>query len=256
MSNFVKKLQVFLESKKIFKNWYIYPKIYYKLSKEKFSVFETKSGMKIKIRTNSTDLMALTNVWMINEYNIDDYGITESDIVIDIGAHIGLFSLRVSKLCTKGKIFSYEPIKDNFECLVSNLKLNKLEHILPFNLAVSSDSSKLNIFLNDDESGHSIFSEKNKKISVNSISLKEIFDQNDIKICKLLKLDCEGSEYSIIDALPLEYLRRIDNIVIEYHLADSKPEYSKKLINKIKNAGFQIQTKPHYNDMGFLIARK
>ena len=256
MSNIVKKLQVFLESKKIFKNWYIYPKIYYKLSKEKFSVFETKSGMKIKIRTNSTDLMALTNVWMINEYNIDDYGITENDTVIDIGAHIGLFSLRVSNFCTKGKIFSYEPIKDNFECLISNIKLNQLEHVLPFNLAVSSNSSELDIFLNDDESGHSIFSEKNKKITVNSISLREIFDQNNIKICKLLKLDCEGSEYSIIDALPLEYFERIENIVIEYHLADTKPEYSKKLINKIKNAGFTIETKPHYNDMGFLIAKK
>ena len=38
--------------------------------------------------------------------------------------------------------------------------------------------------------------------------------------------------------------------------ADTKPEYSKKLINKIKNAGFTIETKPHYNDMGFLIAKK
>ena len=128
MSNFVEKLQVFLESRKIFKNWYIFPKIYFRLSKKKFSIFETKSGMKIMIRTDSTDLMALTNVWMINEYNIDDYGITENDTVIDIGAHIGLFSLRVSNFCTKGKIFSYEPIKDNFECLISNLKLNIKEH--------------------------------------------------------------------------------------------------------------------------------
>ena len=30
----------------------------------------------------------------------------------------------------------------------------------------------------------------------------------------------------------------------------------KNLIAKIKNAGFKIKTRPHYNDMGFLIARK
>ena len=30
----------------------------------------------------------------------------------------------------------------------------------------------------------------------------------------------------------------------------------KKMISKIQNAGFKIQTKEHYNDMGFLIARK
>ena len=104
MPNFVEKLQVLLESRKIFKNWQIFPKIFFKLSKKEFSIFETKSGMKIMIRTNSTDLMALTNVWMIDEYNIESYEITENDTVIDIGAHIGLFSLRVSNFCTKGCI--------------------------------------------------------------------------------------------------------------------------------------------------------
>ena len=79
--------------------------------------------------------------------------------------------------------------------------------------------------MNDDQSGHSVFSPNNKKISVDSISLKEIFDKNNIETCKLLKLDCEGSEYSIIDALPIEYFKRVENIVIEYHLAYSKPEY-------------------------------
>jgi len=54
----------------------------------------------------------------------------------------------------------------------------------------------------------------------------------------------------------LNYFDRIENIVIEYHLADSKPELGKKLITKIKNTGFKITTRPHHNDMGFLIARK
>ena len=45
-------------------------------------------------------------------------------------------------------------------------------------------------------------------------------------------------------------------MVIEYHLADSRPELVKNLITKIQNLGFKIETMPHYNDMGFLIARK
>ena len=77
-----------------------------------------------------------------------------------------------------------------------------------------------------------------------------------ISSCKLLKLDCEGAEYDIIDSLPTEYLDKIQNMAIEYHLADTKPELIKNLILKIKNAGFKIKTRPHYNDMGFLIARK
>jgi len=256
MSNLLSKLQIFLNSRKIFKNWYIYPKIYFKLTDHDYVIFKARSGTKIRIRTNSTDLMALTNVWMINEYDIQNYNLNENDTIVDIGSHIGTFSLLASQFCNKGKIFSYEPMPDNFECLQSNLKLNEIENIFPFNLAVSSNSSKLDMFFNEDQSGHSIFYKNNKKIIVNSISLKQIFDDNDITSCKLLKLDCEGSEYEIIDAFPLDYFDRIENLVMEYHFADSKPELGQKLITKIKKAGFKIETKNHYNDMGFLIARK
>ena len=256
MANLFSKLQILLNSRKIFNNWYIYPKIYFKLTGHEYEIFETKSKIKIRIRTNSTDLMALTNVWMIDEYNIQDYNINENDTIIDIGSHIGSFSLLASQFCNKGKIFSYEPMPDNFACLQSNLELNKIDNIFSFNLAVSSDSSQLDMFFNDDQSGHSAFSKNNKKITIESISLKQIFDDNNIESCKLLKLDCEGSEYQIIDALPLNYFNRIENLVMEYHFADSKPELAQKLITKIKNAGFKITTKSHYNDMGFLSARK
>ena len=253
---FFSKLHVFLNSRKIFKNWYIYPKVYYKLINDKFVIFKTKTGLRIKIRVRSTDLMALTNVWMINEYDVEDFEINTNDTVIDIGAHIGLFSLLVSQLCKTGKILSFEPVSENFDLLVSNLKLNHIKNILPFNMAVSKNSGRLDLFLNNDQSAHSIFSKSSESINVESTSLQKIFEENKISSCKLLKLDCEGAEYEIIDSLPLEYLDKIQNMVIEYHLADTKPELVKSLILKIKNAGFKIKTRPHHNDMGFLIARK
>ena len=253
---FFSKLQIFLNSRRIFKNWYIYPKVYYKLIDDKFVIFRTKTDLKLKIRVRSTDLMALTNVWMINEYSIEDFEINVNDTVVDIGAHIGLFSLLVSQLCKTGKILSFEPVRENFNLLVSNLKLNHIENVLPFNMAVSKNSGKLNLFLNDDQSAHSIFSKSSESISVESTSLQKIFEENKIYSCKLLKLDCEGAEYEIIDSLPSEYLDKIQNIVIEYHSADTKPELVKNLIQKIKNAGFKIKTRPHHDDMGFLIARK
>ena len=253
---FFSKLQIFLNSRKIFKNWHIYPKVYYKLINDTFVIFRTKTDLRIKIRVRSTDLMTLTNVWMINEYDIEDFEINVNDTVIDIGAHIGLFTLLVSQRCKTGKILSFEPVRENFDLLVSNLKLNHIENVLPFNMAVSKNLDKLNLFLNDDQSAHSIFPKSSESISVESTSLQKIFEENKISSCKLLKLDCEGAEYEIIDSLPSEYLNKIQNIVMEYHSADTKPELVKKLIQKIKNAGFKIKTRPHHDDMGFLIARK
>jgi|TARA_B100000745_G_C20131887_1_gene387873 FkbM family methyltransferase len=256
MANFFTKLQIFLDSRKVFKNWYSYPKVYFKLLKDEYVIFETKNNLKIKIRVNSTDLMALTNVWMINEYEIEKFKIKKDDIMIDVGAHIGLFSLLASKSCFAGKIFSYEPINENFEMLMQNIKSNKLKNIFPFNLAVSKNTSNVKLFLDKDESAHSIFQKNTSYVTVESISLQKIFDDNDINFCKILKLDCEGAEYEIIDSLPDKYFEKIQNMIIEYHLADSKPELGKDLISKIKNAGFQITTRPHHNDMGLLIATK
>jgi len=256
MANFFTKLQIFLDSRKVFKNWYSYPKVYFKLLKDEYVTFETKNNLKIKIRVNSTDLMALTNVWMINEYEIEKFKINKNDIIIDVGAHIGLFSLLASKSCFAGKIFSYEPINENFEMLMQNIKSNKLKNIVPFNLAVSKNTSNVKLFLDKDESAHSIFQKNTSYVTVESISLQKIFDDNDINFCKILKLDCEGAEYEIIDSLPDKYFKKIQNMIIEYHLADSKPELGKDLISKIKNAGFQITTRPHHNDMGLLIATK
>ena len=256
MANFFTKLQIFLDSRKVFKNWYSYPKVYFKLLKDEYVTFETKNNLKIKIRVNSTDLMALTNVWMINEYKIEKFKINKNDIIIDVGAHIGLFSLLASKSCFAGKIFSYEPINENFEMLMQNIKSNKLKNIFPFNLAVSKNTSNVKLFLDKDESAHSIFQKNTSYVTVESISLQKIFDDNDINFCKILKLDCEGAEYEIIDSLPDKYFEKIQNMIIEYHLADSKPELGKDLISKIKNAGFQITTRPHHNDMGLLIATK
>ena len=253
---FFSKLQILLNSRKIFKNWHIYPKVYWQLGNDKFAVFETTTDLKIKIRVKSTDLMALTNVWMINEYDVDSFKINQNDVVIDVGAHIGLFSLLVSQFCKTGKIFSFEPIRENFDLFVSNLELNHIQNVFPFNVGVSKNSGGLNLFLNDDQSAHSIFPNGSKSVAVDSTSLQKIFDEKKISACKLLKLDCEGAEYDIIDSLPAEYLDKIQNMVIEYHFADTKPELIKNLIIKIKNAGFKIQTMPHYDDMGFLIARK
>ena len=121
--SFFQKLKLLFDSRKTFKNWYIYPLIYFNLKKSDYSIFETFDNIKLKIRNHSTDLMTLTNVWIVKEYDNEKITISEDDTIIDIGGHIGLFSLFMSQYCKKGKIFSYEPVSQNFNLLQSNISL-------------------------------------------------------------------------------------------------------------------------------------
>jgi FkbM family methyltransferase len=255
-AGFLTKLNIFLKSTKLFKNWYFYPLVYFKLTKKDHVIFETKTGLKIKIRVNSTDLMALTHVWVIQEYSSNDFEINDSDVVIDVGAHIGLFALFASQFCKRGKIFCFEPIKENYELLVENINSNKIKNIIPFNLAVSKVSGSVKIFLNDDYSGHSMFLETNDFVIVKSKSLFDIFSENNIQECDFLKLDCEGAEYEIINSLTSEFLNKIKKSAIEYHLADTHPELLEQLVEKLRKLSFIVNTRSLFSDIGFLFAIK
>ena len=85
---FLTKLKIFSKSTKLFKNWYVYPLVYFKLTKKEHVIFETKTGLNIKIRVNSTDLMALTHVWMIQEYSNSGFDINDSEFDI-VGDYLG-----------------------------------------------------------------------------------------------------------------------------------------------------------------------
>jgi len=256
MNSIITKIKVLIKATNVFKNWYLYPLVYFSIIKRDYVIFETYSGLKIKLRTRSTDLMALTNVWLVEEYSRSNFRINTNDVIIDIGAHIGLFTLYASQYCKNGTIFCFEPVDENYDILVDNITQNNLKNVKPFKSAVSKSESTITIYRNKDEAGHSMFSFTSHALKVDSISLKKIIDENSINQCNLIKIDCEGAEYEIIESLPLEYLKKISKLIIEYHFADSKPKLVNDLKTKLMTASFKISTVSHSSDMGLLYAIK
>ena len=217
---------------------------------------ETRKGIKIKIRVHSTDLMAFTHVWLLREYEREGFKIDNKDTVIDIGAHIGLFALFASQFCKDGTIYCFEPVKENYEILLSNLQLNNIKNVKPHNIAISDKIGTVTIFLNADESGHSMYVSSEKSITVQSNSLKNIIDSNKIEKCHFAKIDCEGEEYEIVDSLSEDYFTKIQKMCIEYHFADTKPYLLIDLIKKLKKSSYEVSTRKLSNSIGFLYAKK
>ena len=256
MLTYREKIAILLRSRKKFKNWYLYPLIYLNIIKRGFVTFKTNSGLKMKIRVKSTDLMQLTTIWLTREYEAPGFEIKENDTIIDVGGHIGLFMLFCEQFCHKGKIYCFEPASDNYKIFLDNTKLNNFKNVFPFNIAVSKQDGKIPLYLNDDTSGHSIFLKNSNSIQVDSITLQKIFDLNNIKKCNLLKLDCEGSEYEIIDSLPDSYFSMIDKMIIEYHFAEKYPKLLTNLIKKLERTSFSVDVKKLSSEMGLIFAIK
>lgn len=249
------KASILIKAIKVIKNWHLYVALYLGLIKNEHVVLETRNEMKVKLRVNSTDLMAFTHVWLLQEYSRKDFEIKDTDTIIDIGAHIGLFALFSSQFCKHGKIYCFEPVKENFDLLKSNIELNNIRNVIPINGAISTSSGIITIYLNDDESGHSMYVKGPKQIQVKSFSLQDVFELNNLSECDFIKIDCEGEEYKIIDSLPSTYLDKISKMCIEYHFADTKPNLLKNMIKKLEES-YKIDTRDILPSIGFLYAKK
>jgi len=250
--DYFSKLKIFLKTIKIFKNWYLYPLVYYGIKKSELVIFKTRTGIQIMIRPNSTDIMALTNIWVLDDYSNSKITINNEDVIIDVGAHIGLFALYVAQFCKNGKIFCLEPDPENFKLLERNLNLNQISNVLIFNMAVSKTSSKINLYKNDDKSGHSIVLPSSNSIEVESTTLNDFLHKSKIIHCSLLKLDCEGAEYEIIESLYKVNFQIFQNIILEYHLLDSKPDLITNLIKNLENNSFSVIKNNAEYSMGIL----
>ncbi len=251
-----KKARILIKAIKVIKNWHLYVALYLNFIKNERIILETRNGVKIKIRVNSTDLMAFTHVWLLHEYGRSGFEIRDTDIVIDVGAHIGLFALFSSQFCKNGKIYCFEPVKENFDLLKLNLELNNIRNVVAINAAISTDNGIVTIYLDEDESGHSMYGTGIKQVQVKSFSLQDVFDSNKLEKCDFLKIDCEGEEYKIIDSLPTPYFDKINKMCIEYHFADTKPHLLQEMIKRLRLSSYMIDTRDILPSIGFLYAKK
>jgi len=250
------KIFILLSAINKVKNWYVILLVHFGIYNKKFFILKLKNGFKLKLRTKSTDVYAFTHVWLLQEYYRYGFEIKDNDVIIDVGAHIGLFALFSSQFCKNGRIYCFEPVKENFDLLKSNLELNDIENVIVANMAVSSSTGTVTIYLNEDEAGHSMHVPSQKQIQVESFSLQDIFDSYKLEKCDFLKIDCEGEEYEIINSLPTSYFDKIKKMCIEYHFVDTKPHLLENMIKKLKMLSYTIDTRKILPSIGFLYAKK
>ena len=219
MSDLIKKISIIFKLKKEIKNWKI-PILHYFGLRKKEDIVEFKNGIKCIIR-NKSDSIAFFEVFFLNTNDyMDEFKIKENDVIVDIGAHIGYFSIHSSINAKKGKVFAFEPYVESFKVLTKNLKINQIENVIPQNLGVTKKSGTNFLYLKKNLSiGNSIYKNANSddKIDIETISLQDIIKNNDLQKINILKLDCEGAEYQILLNLDNQILQKIDRIVSEMH---------------------------------------
>jgi FkbM family methyltransferase len=117
--------------------------------------------------------------------------------VLDIGAHIGYYTLVAANLVGEnGRVFAFEPHPHNFAMLEKNVRINGYKNAILVQKAVSDKSGHIKLFLSEYGTLHSLLQVGKKSIVVEAVTLDEFFDKD----CKVdvIKIDVEGAEMLVL----------------------------------------------------------
>jgi len=161
-------------------------------------------------------------IWLRGIYSPPGFEIRPGDVVIDVGANVGVFAAFAATRAPGVKVYAYEPFPGNIEWLQRNMNESKLSNVNIRAQAMAGAQGERVLHVNPESwIVHSLVREDGgdgkQDISVKCLSLDEALDAEGIAHCDLLKLDCEGSEYEILQGCSPAALRRVRRIVGEYH---------------------------------------
>lgn len=146
--------------------------------------------------------------------------VKKGDVVIDIGANIGYYTLIFAKLVGEnGKVLAFEPDPTNFELLKKNINVNGYHNVDLQQKAVCDQKQKINLFLSDDNKmDHRIIDPKDgrRSIEIDGVSLDE-FLPPDQKMVNFIKIDAQGAEFQILKGMSQTLQKNKDlKVIIEF----------------------------------------
>jgi FkbM family methyltransferase len=186
-----------------------------------------------------------------------EYKPEENHLIVDVGAHIGTFSLLAAAKVKEGRVYAIEPCQDSFDLLRVNAVLNRATNILPFHLALSDEDGTTTLARGSDTWSHSTVGQSiDLKEEVDCLTLGSFLDRNEISACDFMKMNCEGAEFPILLTSSRDVLRRFAMILVLYHCDIWKGHREDSLLKHLELCGFSSSVRNQTTDRGWILATR
>jgi FkbM family methyltransferase len=152
-NNCIDKHQYVADMFRIHKHLFAYPALIKNTPVDKIEITGddviftiVNGGIRIKVGCDQQDAYSLPLSFLnVSTYESDESNIILGlikpyDVVFDIGANIGWYTLNILLKHKETSVYSFEPIEQSYKYLVSNLKLNKLNTGQAYNIGLSDEN--------------------------------------------------------------------------------------------------------------------
>jgi FkbM family methyltransferase len=130
----------------------------------------------------------------------------EGDVVIDVGAHVGVQSIALAKKYPFIKVYALEPDPLNYASLNQNIERNGASNVTALNMALSEDGLPRTLYTSAHDSAWASTDARMtlpqrvlRTSLVESITLEGLFKEFDIAHCRILKVTALGATYKALE---------------------------------------------------------
>ncbi len=224
--------------------------------KDSYVKLLNKDGSVITCRLKyGNDFGHLKEIWVYLAYGYD----FKDANVVDIGASNGDSSIFFAKRGAK-KVIGFEPDNRSYNLALENVRDSGVEQIVVIkNKAISSYTGQIKMLVSKENPNTNSIDSKNTVIpkgdaiheeDVECISLREAMSMFGGEDIDLLKMDCEGCEYKVLNSLDANDYGRVKSMYLEYHNG------VQNLPETLEKNGFSYHIIGITNRTGYIVGRR
>lgn len=203
-------------------------------------------GVKFIARKGKTDILILNEIsepWMKNIFKPN-----RDDVVVDVGSHVGKYSLVASKLVgNSGKVIAIEAEPENYKALLRNISINSFTNITPLNLAAFNKNSKINLYIDELDNQNSLKAniKRGRSVEVEARTIDSIANEYNISKIDFLKIDVEGAEVEVLEGME-HILRNSPDLKVLIETSEKNKPFVDNFLNKFHRHECKILSLGYY----------
>jgi len=145
----------------------------------------------------------------------------KGEVIFDVGAHIGIYTLRSAKMVGKeGLVVSFEPDEENFHLLRKNVEINGFKNVKLIKGALGKKNEVRAFYMAVDPLYSSFLPfrplvDTREKRKAQAFALDDIVEKLKVNIIDWIKIDVEGSEMEVLEGGKKTFENVVSKVIIE-----------------------------------------